>query len=77
MTGAGIPKPRPDAQQALSTHRGGHISRSLLHARTLFEFERALSQHAGSLQPEHVPVAALKLEALCRSEYMLAVYRLP
>jgi hypothetical protein len=66
MTGAGIPKPRGDVQQALSTHRGGHISRSLLAAKTLFELERALSQHADSLQPEHVPVAALRLEALCR-----------
>lgn len=66
MTGAGVPKPRPEVQQALSTHRGGHISRSLLHAKTLFELERALDLHSENIQPEHVPVAALRLEALCR-----------
>lgn len=48
----------------MSTHHGGHISRSLKMCTTVAQLAGAVQKHQASLAPLHLALIALKLEKL-------------
>lgn len=62
----GIPKPRPEVEDALSTARGGHLGRLIAFSETIADLDHVLQEHAESLGAPHMAAAARQLERLYR-----------
>ncbi len=60
----GVPGPRMDVANELSTMREGHLVRLIQHAETLDGLERVVKKNSKKLTHLHVAVAAVKLERL-------------
>jgi hypothetical protein len=66
LTKAGVPKPRPEVETAMSTHHGGHITRLITFTTSLADLNRVVSQNSAAFSRVHWATAAVQLERLCR-----------
>mmetsp|Transcript_8839 Transcript_8839/g.23804 ORF Transcript_8839/g.23804 Transcript_8839/m.23804 type:complete len:488 (-) Transcript_8839:1028-2491(-) len=64
MTKTGVPNPRPEVEQAMSTHQGGHLTKRINFCGTLPELSAVVEESKNRLEPLHLSLIAKKLEAL-------------
>eukprot|EP00798_Chlamydomonas_sp_ICE-L_P028658 gene28658-31834_t len=60
----GMPGPRPEVVEEMSTFRGGHISRLIRQAETVVQLDDILFECRKKISPSHIALAALRLEQL-------------
>ncbi|KAF5832765.1 hypothetical protein DUNSADRAFT_11252 [Dunaliella salina] len=64
MTKTGVPNPRPEVEQAMSTHQGGHLTKRINFCDSVPELSAVVEENKSRLEPLHLCLTAKKLEWL-------------